>query len=48
VRLAKQEALDEERIARQNNAGIGGGSNDRSPTNRAIIRFHILTQFVLS
>lgn len=38
VRLAKQEALDEERFARQNNAGAGGGPNDRSPPSRAIIR----------
>ena len=39
VRLAKQEALDEERISRQINAQNGGHSNDRSPPSRAIIRF---------
>jgi hypothetical protein len=38
ARLAKQEALDEERISRQINAQNGGHSNDRSPPSRAIIR----------
>ncbi len=36
-----QEALDEERFARQSNAGITGGSNDRSPPSRAIIKCSI-------
>jgi hypothetical protein len=39
ARLAKQELLDEERIARQTNAGNGGGSNEHSPPSRAIIRY---------
>lgn len=37
ARLAKQELQDEERIARQMNAG-NGGSNENSPPSRAIIR----------
>ena len=40
ARLAMQDALDDDRIAKQNkNGGNEGGSNDRSPPSRAIIRY---------
>jgi hypothetical protein len=43
ARLAMQDALDDDRIARQTkHAGNGGGSNDRSPPSRAIIRYSAL------